>query len=516
MHFVVIAAFAIVLSARTPITSWWLFESVAWTYALVGGQVVVVALLAAVASWRVVRRVRRRPDSPESAQRLFSRVAAMLRMLLLVGLGVTVLLTPWMTVVEKQWRLGRYVAVDELAAMLPFFVGLIACWAVFYPADRALRRLDIERAAGDARSTRRIWGLGKYLLFNIRFQLLVIVVPMVGILAAYDLTDRYSFELYKWTHFDYADQAALVLSAALMFLIAPLILRFVWSTKALPRDGIRARLENICRKVRLRYRQILIWRSDGVVVNALVMGLIPTFRYIMLSDGLLATMRDEEIEAVFGHEAGHVKHHHMYYYLLFAAFSMLLVGGLLELVWRHVPYAQVKQYISISQGDWTHAVNLGAMGLVLLSWIFGFGWVSRRFERQSDTFGVRCVGQNMESCGRDCRVHHPVPGKKPDRRALCPAAADVFAGALFRIAMLNAMSPTAKTWLHGSIASRMDLVRALARNRGKLRRFRLTIIATKLVLVAGTTVGLVFLAQEYWPEEFITYWSAKLHAWTKR
>lgn len=509
MHFVVIAAFAVVLSGRTSVKSWWLFESTGQTYAMVAGQLAGIVLLAALSAILVIRRLRRHPDNADSAQKLFSRCTAVLRMLLLLTLGVDVLATPWMTVVQKEWGLGRYVALDELAAMLPFFAGMILCWVVLFPADRAMRNIGMVRASGEGIASRKIWGLGKYLLFNIRFQILVIVVPMTGILVAYDLTDRYSFELYKWTRFDYADQVALVLSAGLIFLVSPAILRFVWSTRVLPSDGIRGRLEVICKNVRLRYRQILIWQSDGVVVNALVMGLIPTFRYIMLSDGLLATMRDDEIEAVFGHEAGHVKHRHMYYYLLFAAFTMLLVSGVLELFWRYVPYSTAKQWMSISQGDWSHAVNLGAMVLVMMCWILGFGWVSRRFERQADLFGVRCVSQNVGACGLECGVHHPAIGEKPDRKGMCPAAADIFAGALFRIAILNGMSPTSRTWLHGSIASRMDLVRALARDRKKLFRFNLTIVLIKLVLVLGVAIGLGVLANEFWPEEFIRHWFGK-------
>ena len=77
----------------------------------------------------------------------------------------------------------------------------------------------------------------------------------------------------------------------------------------------------------LNYRRILIWESDGMVVNAAVMGLFRPVRYILLSDGLLEMMDDAKIEAVFGHEAGHVKCRHIEFYLLFAVLSMLIVGG---------------------------------------------------------------------------------------------------------------------------------------------------------------------------------------------
>ena len=50
--------------------------------------------------------------------------------------------------------------------------------------------------------------------------------------------------------------------------------------------------------------------------NAAVMGLFPQVRYILLSDLLLETMTDEQVEAVFAHEVGHIVHRHMAWYVV--------------------------------------------------------------------------------------------------------------------------------------------------------------------------------------------------------
>ena len=507
MHFIVIGAFALVLSVRTPTRSWWLFDATWLTIVVVVAEMVVVALLAMLSSIWVRRRLAKEPWDPDPAQRLFGRCGALLRGLILIFLAADVLLTPWLVVIRKEWGLQDVVALDDLVALLPFFVGVILSWAVLFPADRAIRDLASAHARADGEPARRVWRLSEYLLFNVRYQLLLIVVPMTGILVAYDLAAKYSHRLYAWTHLDYAEQVAMMFAAGLMFLISPLILRYVWSTAVLPSDGLRGRLQRICDRIRLRYQEILIWRSDGVVVNAAVMGLIPTFRYILLSDGLLETMKEEQIEAVFGHEAGHVKHHHIHFYLLFAALSMFIVGGVLLAVWNYLPYAEVTKWISISRTDWNSALDLGAMTMVLMCWAFGFGWVSRRFERQADVFGVRCVGENMTTCDRpECRVHHPSSGQTPGRKTLCPAAADVFALALHRIAVLNGIAPRARSWRHSSIASRMDLVRALARDPKRLRRFGRTIVLVKLVLILGCATGSAVGGYIYWPQRFIDHW----------
>ncbi|MBN1343972.1 MAG: M48 family metalloprotease [Phycisphaerae bacterium] len=515
MHFVVIAAFALVLSARTPTRSWWLFDSAWMTYGFVGGQVLLIALLSLVSGLWVMRRLRRRPWDADPAQRLFGWSGSLIRTLVLVFLGLDVLATPWPELVRKTWGLGKIVAVDDLVTMLPFFLGIIVSWAVQYPADSAIRNLAMERSEADGGSPRRIWRLSDYLIFNIRHQLLLIVVPMVGILIAYDLAAKYSDKLWQWTQLDWAEQAALMISAGFMFLISPVILRYVWSTRVLPDGPLRQGLQAICDQVGLKYRQILIWQSDGVVVNAAVMGLVPRFRYVLLSDGLLETMKTEQIEAVFGHEAGHVKHLHIHFYLLFAALSMLIVGGLLLIVYNYFPYNYWKGWLHVTRAEWNNTVDLVAMGLVLLCWIFGFGWVSRRFERQADIFGVRCVGQIMPGCDRECVVHHPPAGTKERvrRKALCPGAADVFAEALHRIAVLNGIAPKARSWRHSSIASRMDFVRALAADPKKYRKFKRTIILTKALLVLGTAAGCAYGAYYYWPEHFIAYWTPRVTRW---
>ena len=67
----------------------------------------------------------------------------------------------------------------------------------------------------------------------------------------------------------------------------------------------------------MRYRDILVWRTHSNMGNAAVMGILPHMRYVLLSDLLLETMTDEQIEAVFAHEMGHVVHRHMAWFVLF-------------------------------------------------------------------------------------------------------------------------------------------------------------------------------------------------------
>src|SRR5829696_9781819 len=109
----------------------------------------------------------------------------------------------------------------------------------------------------------------------------------------------------------------MLLSTALVFLLAPELLRRVLQTQSLPDSPLRRRLERLCERVGMRYRDILLWRTQNNMGNAAVMGILPPVRYILLSDLLLERMDDEQIEAVFAHEVGHVVHRHMSWYVIF-------------------------------------------------------------------------------------------------------------------------------------------------------------------------------------------------------
>jgi STE24 endopeptidase len=308
--------------------------------------------------------------------------------------------------------------------------------------------------------------------------------------------------------------------AGAVFLVAPVLLRYIWHTTSLPAGELRSRLDGLCRRIGLSYRDILIWHSDGMVVNAAVMGLIRPVRYVLLSDGLLETMDDDKIEAVFGHEAGHVKHHHITFYLLFAILSMLVVGGISELVVRFGPdlmqQAGRAESLRDSQAQVRDYLQVMAMVMIVAIWGIGFGPVSRRFEWQADLFGARSVTPDIASCDRPCLVHGTLdpqplnPGyRPPPGLVVCATAAHTFGEALHRIATLNGIPVEARSWRHSSIGNRIRLLRQYAADPSAIARLNRGVLTIKIVLVLGSAVGLAIGAWLYWPEQLVR----TLRAW---
>lgn len=497
MQFIVFAAFAIVLSVPTAGPPWNTVTDRTAIWLIVLAQVVAPAIVAAVYTRLVKRRLDREPSWLPSAQRLLAQGNAVLRFVMLLGLGGSLYFTDWSLVVRGWPLVERVYGLSELLMLAPFFLAVVATWIALYPSDSAVRRVALELRLWASVPARPVWTLRAYLSFMLRHHVLIIAVPMVPIVIANDFVNEYGHVIRRAVGIGWADQVVLVMIAGAVFLIAPVLLRYIWHTRPLPPSELRARLEGLCQRVGLGYREILVWESDGMVVNAAVMGILTPVRYILLSDGLLEMMDDEKIEAVFGHELGHIRHRHMQYYLLFAVLSMLVVGGITELVlWTWPVLLENRQMTQ----DYLQVL---AMIMIVFVWFFGFGFVSRRFEWQADLFGARNVTPDPAPAGAFGQYSPPsapVDPKLPaEARPVTAAGVSVFADALHRIAILNGIPPEARSWRHSSIANRIRLLKTYPSQPDSAETLERSVWTIKAVLVVGSVIGMAIAIWLYWP-----------------
>jgi STE24 endopeptidase len=206
---------------------------------------------------------------------------------------------------------------------------------------------------------------------------------------------------------------------------------------------------------------------------------------VLLSDGLLAAMDHRQVEAVFGHEAGHVRCHHIPHFLVFAFVGWLAVAGLMELVAR----SALKAGGTVGVSAFT-VQSIGIVATVAL-WGVGFGWLSRRFEREADLFGARCVTPPAEECRTPCSVHlepDQAAVSNPDGR-VCATGTAIFASALDRVALLNGIPHEERSWRHSSIGSRIRFLASLAGDPNRVARFERLLRHVKRVLLGLAVVG---------------------------
>jgi len=238
----------------------------------------------------------------------------------------------------------------------------------------------------------------------------------------------------------------------------------------------------------MRCREILVWQSGGMIVNAAVMGVVAPFRYFLITDAMLEQMEDQRIEAVFGHEAGHVKRHHILYFLLFAFVSGSLVTILGHRSQRLDPLVH-------------ELLIVAAAGGLLFKWGVLFGWISRRFERQADIYGVRTLATAGVPCRLPCALHSPGGEGSTDARSrlgdpLCQTAAHIFGQTLHEVAVLNGIPPEARSWRHGSISARSRAVIRLAGDPQAVARFERSVYRLKVAILLAAALSGAWAAWE--------------------
>ncbi len=454
----IILAFAFVFW-RSELTEPWLLlspDDLVWTTAIALFQPVLIGAAAFASSCRTIRLLARNPARIGDIQHFFGRASIVLRALAVIAFGFLVFLTPW-----PDWFGFRSVhpalqIAGDMIVMMPFVVTSALIWVAAYGAERALR-MTAARAldaatlpVGPEREFRA------YLDHQFRNQFLIVAAPMLLILFSANVIRGYRNTLTEWTRLVWASDAALGIVAVAIFLVSPVILRRIWRTHPLENGELRQRLDSHCRRVGLKCRDILVWSSDGLMINAAVMGVLPRFRYVLLSDGLLRAMSVEQIEAVFGHEAGHVRHRHIQIFLVFALVGWLVVSGLMELL--------AILFVDASSHPQTALIAVEGIGIVgtILVWAVCFGRLSRRFERQADTFGAGCATPPPEKCVQPCSVHLESRTNDSTDGRVCVTGADVFAHALERVAVLNGIPREEHSWRHSSIGDRIRFLRRLA------------------------------------------------------
>src|SRR5262249_23051315 len=152
---------------------------------------------------------------------------------------------------------------------------------------------------------------------------------------------------------------------------------------------------------------------------------------------LIMELGPDEIEAVFGHEVGHVKHYHMPYYAGFLVVSIIVLWLTAALLMPDNPFVQKFAAFPFV------AVIVGYIFLV-------FGFLSRRCERQADIYGCRAV-----SCGRPDCTGHDDANVELGKGELCPTGIRTFIAALEDVARLNGINRDRpgflQSWQHSTI-----------------------------------------------------------------
>ncbi|MEM8835469.1 MAG: M48 family metalloprotease [Planctomycetota bacterium] len=357
--------------------------------------------------------------------------------------------------------IGDLVLIDEAIAFSPYVLTLLACFASGYAIERRLQDASVLRslAGGDTlHEPLSRWG---YVWDRFRHGTLLPILPvalMVGVSESLQRIDSLGAWVVALGSFS---------AIALLFLLTPVLIRWVWHTVPLAEGQIHEMVQRVSRAHGIRFSSVLVWITRGRAPNAAVVGAVYPMRTLLLSDALLERLPADEVEAVVAHEVAHARRAHMPWMIALVA-SFAIAG---EFVLARVDSFDATDFALVSLGT-------------LLAAVLALGYVSRRFERQADAFAVQHLSGRASRRGG------------PRGVTITPEVAGTMARALRRVAHAGGLDPRKFTFRHGSIAGRIGAIHELEGLDSERLPIDRTVWRIKLFVAAALLCAIAFASAQ--------------------
>jgi Zn-dependent protease with chaperone function len=340
-----------------------------------------------------------------------------------------------------------------ILALLVFIAYQVTLWYFSFPAyDRAFHTGITRRS---------------FVVSNLKLNV-PILFPWVLLSLIYDL-----IFLSSWTSLQALmnrPEGEVVFFSLFLFILMifmPGLIRFWWGCKPfLPSEKVNA-LKSFLAEKKFKYRELLRWPIfEGRMMTAGIMGMVPRFRYLLITESLMEILSLDELKAVVAHEMGHARYRHFFFYLVFfIGFAVVSTGlwdffAVLLSTW---PF--LMKFIGTSGStDASFLYFLLALPILVSMVVYfryGMGFFMRHFERQADLYSALIMGSPGETIS-----------------------------SLEKIAIMSGKIRDLPSWHHFSIRQRVDTLWRFLRDPGLIRKHnRFVSLCFALYLVAMVSLG---------------------------
>lgn len=338
-----------------------------------------------------------------------------------------------------------------LLALALFLFYLCTIWYFAYPVHRQIFHPDIPRKA--------------FIRSNLAFNIPVLF-PWIVLTLVYDLIAFFpGTGLRAFLDTEGGQILFFTVFLVVLMIFLPAFIQRWWGCRPMEGTGPSGDLDAFLREKGFRYRRILTWPIfEGRLMTAAIMGIVPRYRYILVTDSLLEILDKEEVEAVLAHEMGHARYHHMIFYILFFVGFVVLSFGMFD----YLPYVLYlipffRDLVTAPDPPSAGLVSLALSIPVILSLFVYFryimGFFMRNFERQADLYSASVMGS-------------PLPTIR----------------SLEKIALMSGKIRDLPSWHHFSIRQRVDVLWRTLKDPGLIRRHHRFVARTVLaycVLLCG-------------------------------
>ena len=375
-------------------------------------------------------------------------------------IGLVVYGLHWPQVVRYDWGLDKAIVIKDLLILAPVWIPLLCSWAAFYEVESALRR----RYAGSAQrgniQLREVVGRGQFVWLRTRHYLGLCLLPLLALLAFHDcialLRPDWPASEFGWLLY--------LVPILVVTLALPPLLKRIWRTASLPEGPLRSQLQQLTLRTGVRTADFRIWQTGNQLLNAAVTGLIPSLRYVFITDALLALLRDDEIASIISHELGHVRRRHLWYRMLLLVLPIWVLGS----VRAFAPSLGDQYFSGLAQilGSAEVVSSMIVPALAVAYTVIAMGLYSRILEHDADL----CVFEEGQ--------------------------AEVFCTTIDRLSYMSNERRERATWLHPSTTARVHLLQRAVRDPSVAHRFRRRVNQFHRALLAVwilTPVGLLML-----------------------